>query len=69
MRGLDSSPEIFKLSINTSEKFLLADRFYLSPKDIVFIGPSNLTQWNRIIVQLFPFSSFLNSVDLIRTRN
>ena len=69
MRGLDSSPEIFKLSINTSEKFLLADRFYLSPKDIVFIGPSNLTQWNRIVVQLFPFSSFLNSVDLIRTRN
>ena len=69
MRGLDSEPKVFKLKIDTSEKFLLADRFNLSPKDIVFIGPSNLTQWNRIVVQLFPFSSFLNSVDLIKSRN
>ena len=69
MRGLESDPMIYKLSIDTSDKFLLADRFNLSPKDIVFIGPSDLTKWNRIIVQIFPFSSFLNSVDLIRTRN
>ncbi len=69
MRGLESDPMIYKLSIDTSDKFLLADKFNLSPKDIVFIGPSDLTKWNRIIVQIFPFSSFLNSVDLIRTRN
>lgn len=70
MRGLDSeNPEIFKLNIDTSDKFLLADRFNLSPRDIIYIGPSNLTQWNRIIVQLFPFSSFLNSVDLLTNRS
>ncbi len=69
MRGLESNPMVYKLTIDTSDKFLLADRFYLSPKDIVFVGPSDLTQWNRVIVQIFPFSSFLNSVDLIRTRN
>ena len=69
MRGLDEKPKVYKLTINTSDKFLLADKFNLSPKDIVFIGPSNLTQWNRVIVQVFPFSSFLNSVDLIRTRD
>lgn len=69
MRGIESKPMILKLVIDTSDKFLLADRFNLSPKDIVFVGPSNLTKWNRVIVQLFPFSSFLNSVDLIRTRD
>lgn len=69
MRNLNGDPEIYKLDISTSDKFLVAQNFYINAGDVIFIGPSDITSWNRVISQLFPFSSFLNQLDLIANRS
>ena len=69
MRGLDEDPQIFRIDLRTSDKLLLAHQFNLKPKDVIYVGPSNITKWNRVVTQLFPFSSFLNQVDLIQSRD
>ena len=69
LRNLNNSPEIFRFDLSTSDKFLVANNFDLEPGDVIYVGPSNITKWNRVVAQLFPFSSFLNQLDLISNRN
>lgn len=69
MRSLNDDPKIFRIDLSTSDKFLLANKFYVEPQDVIFVGPSDITKWNRVVSQLFPFSSLLNQLDLIATRN
>ena len=38
-------------------------KFYLQPQDLIFVGASDVTRWNRVIAQVFPFASFLNAID------
>lgn len=68
-RSINDKHEIYKFNLTTGDKFLTAHKFNLQSKDVVYIGPSNITNWNRVISQLFPFSSFLNQLDLISSRN
>ena len=67
-RSIDDNPRILKIDLSTADQFLLAHRVDLQPQDVVFVGRSNLTEWNSIITQLFPFSSFLNTIDQIQAR-
>ena len=69
IRSVEDDPQIYKFDISTSDKLLIAHSFMLEPKDVIYVGPSNITNWNRIISQIFPFSSFLNQLDLISNRN
>ncbi len=69
MRDLDGDPIIFKFDLSTSDKFLLANQFVIKQNDVIYVGPSDITNWNRVVAQLFPFSSFLNQLDLIANRN
>lgn len=59
-------PVIYKLNLNSSENFLIANNFYLKPKDVVFVSASAFTKWNRIFAQIFPFAPFLNQVGNIQ---
>jgi len=54
-----AKPQIYLLNADSPDALLLADRFDLQPRDIVFVSTSRITRWNRIISQLVP------SVDLL----
>lgn len=60
---INNLPEIFKLDAKSPASFLLASNFSIHKQDVIFVGPAELTKWNRVIAQLFPFARFLDAVD------
>ena len=69
IRGQDNEEIIYKINLKTPAEFLLANEFYLQPKDVIFIGTASITRWNRLIGQFFPFASLVNQVDQISNRD
>jgi len=59
----NSEAQIFQADLSSPAGFLIAGEFYLAPQDIVYVNANGTTQWNRVISQFFPFSTFLNSID------
>ena len=49
--------------MSSPSAFLIASEFYLMSGDIVYVNANGTTQWNRVISQFFPFSSFINNID------
>jgi len=54
---------VFKLDIRDPINLVLGKRFMLQPKDIVFIPPTKLVKWNRVITLL------LRQTDLFKSYN
>ena len=54
---------VFKLDIRNPINLVLGKRFMLKPKDIVFIPPTKLVKWNRVITLL------LRQTDLFKSYN
>lgn len=48
---------VFYLNAKKPTAFLLARQFDLQASDVVFVGPSDITRWNRFISQLLPSAS------------
>lgn len=48
------SPAIFHLNASTPAALALAETFPLRPRDVVYIDPVPLVQWNRIISLILP---------------
>lgn len=68
VRGVDTlagEKAIYKLNAKSPAAFLLASRFEIRPQDVIFAGPAELTKWNRMISQLFPFANLLRVSDQI----
>ncbi|TXD97477.1 sugar ABC transporter substrate-binding protein [Psychrobacter frigidicola] len=53
---------IYYVDMQTITSFALANRFEMQPNDIVYVDPTGLTRWNRIISSLLPSSSAINSI-------
>lgn len=60
--GLGKS-EIFHLDARSPEAFLLADRFPLQPRDLVYINRTELIRWLEIVAQIQPIVNLLNTFD------
>lgn len=45
---------IFHLNASSAVGFMLADKFALEPRDIVYVSPAPITRWNRFLSQLLP---------------
>ena len=56
---------IFKLDIRNPINLVLGKRFLLKSKDIVFIPPTKLVKWNRVISLLTPQTDLFNSYNPI----
>ena len=60
-RGGLGKPKIFHLDAKSPDAFLLADRFPLQPRDVIFVDRAEGIRWNQIIDQIQPTVNLLNS--------
>jgi len=56
---------VFKIDIRNPINLVLGKRFILQPKDIVFIPPTGLVKWNRVISLLTPQTELFSSYNPI----
>ena len=56
---------IYRVMMDSPASFLIAKELRLAPNDVVFVGPSDITVWNRFFRQLFPFTNLANQLDQI----
>lgn len=51
---------IYYVDMQTITSFALASRFEMQPNDIVYVDPTGLTRWNRVISALLPSTSAIS---------
>lgn len=56
----DGSPALYHLKASNASALALAESFPLQPRDVVYIDPVPLVQWNRIINLVLPSAQTLN---------
>ncbi|MFP8967012.1 polysaccharide biosynthesis/export family protein [Pokkaliibacter sp. CJK22405] len=65
IRGSDFADQsmgtVYQLDAQSPTAYALADNFRVLPQDVIFVGPANITRWNRFISQVFPSLNLLNS--------
>jgi polysaccharide export outer membrane protein len=62
MRGGADSPELFHLNASSPDALLLADRFPLRPRDIVYVDVADVARWNRVVTNILPTATMLNTI-------
>lgn len=62
-RGGLGKPEIYHLDAKSPDALLLADRFPLQPRDVVYVDRAEGIRWNQIIGQIQPTINLLNAFD------
>lgn len=48
---------IYHIDLTSITNFSVANRFKMQPGDVVYVDPTGLTRWNRVISQILPLSS------------
>ena len=54
IRGDYARPQIFWLDARTPDRLLLAERFSLQPRDVLYVSSAPAARWNRALNQLLP---------------
>ncbi|MDD5461891.1 MAG: polysaccharide biosynthesis/export family protein [Methylococcales bacterium] len=61
-RGGLGKPKIYHLDAKSPDALLLADRFALQPRDLIFVDRAEGIRWNQIINEVQPTINLINSV-------
>ncbi len=63
IRGLETVEQkpvrVYQLNARSPITLALASKFEVQPQDVVFVGPADITRWNRFITQLLPTGQFI----------
>ena len=60
--NLETEPaKVFQLDAKSPTALAIATHFELKPQDIVYVGPAEVTRWNRLISQLLPSATILGT--------
>ena len=54
--------DIYYVDMQTITSFALANRFEMQANDIVYVDPTGLTRWNRVISSILPSTSAIRSL-------
>lgn len=57
----DEPVKVYQIDIKSPSAFALAQHFKLQPQDVVYVGPADVTRWNRFISQVFPSANLLRT--------
>ncbi|CAI8807141.1 polysaccharide biosynthesis/export family protein [Pseudomonas sp. BF-B-28] len=57
----DEPVKVFQIDLKSPSAFALAQQFKLKPQDVVYVGPADVTRWNRFISQVFPTANLLRT--------
>ena len=60
--------KVYQLDIKNPVNLIVGRKFLLQPKDIVFIPPTEIVKWNRVISLLLPQTDLFNSYNPIIQR-
>jgi len=59
----DTSTEVYHLDLTSIADFGLANKFKMRSNDIVYVDASGLARWQRVVNQVIPFSSIVNTAN------
>ena len=59
----NNSGVVFRIDLSNASMFKYSGEFILESGDVIYVGPADITKWNRFISQLFPFASLATQID------
>ena len=60
IRGGQEGPEVFRLNSSSADALLLADRFPLIARDVVYVDSAKITRFNSFLEKILPAFTLLN---------
>ncbi|WP_460479180.1 polysaccharide biosynthesis/export family protein [Comamonas humi] len=64
----DGQARIFHLDASSPMAYALSEGFALKPRDVVYVDPVPVVQWNRVISQILPSALAVNNASAAATR-